>query len=159
MIRFLLGLLALSLGLAASTHAAAPDSTDAPHQVATFEAVVTIPVGHACMGGGIADAADVLDPLFVKGFVLLGGPEPVVVAALDWCQLNNDAYDRWREALADAAGTTRKHVMLATVHQHDAPICDLRAQALLDEVGLKNSLCDPAFHEKAVQKAARALRQ
>src|SRR3954453_18619167 len=76
------------------------------YRVATFEADVTIPIGHACMGGGIADAKAVLDPLFAKGFVPLGPGEPVVGVALDWCQLNNSAYDRWRQALADAAGTT-----------------------------------------------------
>jgi hypothetical protein len=87
-------------------------------RVAPFEADITIPIGHACMGGGVADAKEIVDPLFAKGFVLLGAGEPVVVVALDWCQCNNDSYDRWREALAEAAGTSLKRVMLATVHQH-----------------------------------------
>jgi len=127
-------------------------------QVATFEADITIPIGHACMGGGVADAKEIADPLFAKGFVLLGAGKPVVVVALDWCQCNNDSYDRWREALAEAAGTVPKHVMLATVHQHDAPICDLTAQRLLDQHGLKGWNCDPEFHEKAVRRAAAALK-
>ncbi|MCP4549334.1 MAG: hypothetical protein GY835_23010, partial [bacterium] len=54
--------------------------------VATFEADITIPVGHACMGGGVEDAKEIVDPLFAKGFVLTGAGEPVVVIALDWCQ-------------------------------------------------------------------------
>ena len=41
------------------------------YRVATFTADITIPVGHACMGGGIADAKEIVDPLFAKGFVLL----------------------------------------------------------------------------------------
>ena len=127
------------------------------YRVATFEADITIPIGHACMGGGVSDAKQIVDPLFAKGFVLLGGERPIVVAALDWCQCNNDSYDRWRDALAQAAGTTRRHVLLATVHQHDAPICDLTAQRLLDEQGLKGYNCDPEFHEKAVQRTAKAL--
>lgn len=132
----------------------------ASFRVATFEADITIPIGHACMGGGIADAREVADPLYAKGFVLLAdGEKPVVVAALDWCQCNNDSYDRWREALSQAAGTSPQRVMLATVHQHDAPICDLRAQALLDEVGLQKSICDAAFHEQAVQRVALALQK
>jgi len=133
-------------------------SKAAEFRVATFEADITVPVGHACMGGGIADAKVVLDPLYAKGFVFLGAGDPVVVVALDWCQANNRSYDRWREALAEAAGTVPARVMLATVHQHDAPIADLRAQELLDEVGLKGSICDPAFHEQAVRKTAAALR-
>ncbi len=138
--------------------------------VATFEADITIPVGHACMGGGVADAREIVDPLWAKGFVLVRLPQattpagatrflPIVVVALDWCQCNNDSYDRWRMVLAEAAGTEPRRVMLATVHQHDAPICDLRAQELLDQYGLKGWNCDPAFHERAVQRAAAALRE
>lgn len=164
-------------------------------EVCTFEAEITIPVGHACMGGGVADAKEILDPLWAKGFVLrpagiktTGGKPvqenqssagekqpggeglqppprgkaeafPIVVVALDWCQCNNDSYDRWREVLAEAAGTTRQRVLLAAVHQHDAPICDLRAQELLDQVGKKGWNCDPKFHEEALQRAAKALQE
>ena len=39
------------------------------------------------------------------------------------------------------------------------PICDLTAQRLLDQYGLKGWNCDPAFHETAVQRTAAALRQ
>ena len=130
----------------------------ADYHVATFSADITIPIGHACMGGGVADAKEVLDPLFARGFVLLGADQPIVIVALDWCQCNNDSYDRWRDELAKAAGTTRGKVMLATVHQHDAPICDLSAQRLLDEQGLQGYNCDPHFHERAVQTTATALK-
>jgi len=128
-------------------------------RVTTFSADITIPIGHACMGGGVADAKQIVDPLFAKGFVLLGAGRPIVVVALDWCQCNNDSYDRWRDALAEAAGTDRERVMLATVHQHDAPICDLTAQKLLDEQGMFKSNCDAKFHEEAVQRTAAALRR
>jgi hypothetical protein len=132
----------------------------ATFRIATFEADITIPIGHACMGGGIANATEVADPLFAKGFVLLpSNDKPIVVVALDWCQCNNDSYDRWRDALAEAAGTSRQRVMLATVHQHDAPICDLRAQALLDDLGLKGSICDQSFHEIAATRVAAALKE
>lgn len=137
----------------------APLAAQGAWRVATFEADITIPIGHACMGGGVADAREIADPLFAKGFVLLGAGQPVVVAALDWCQCNNDSYDRWREALAEAAGTVPQRVMVATVHQHDAPICDLTAQRLLDQHGLKGWNCDPVFHETAVRRAAAALKQ
>ena len=128
-------------------------------RVTTFSADITIPIGHACMGGGVADAKEIVDPLFAKGFVFLGAGRPIVVVALDWCQCNNDSYDRWRDALAEAAGTDRERVMLATVHQHDAPICDLTAQKLLDEQGMFKSNCDAEFHEKAVLRTAAALRR
>jgi len=128
-------------------------------RVAAFEADITIPIGHACMGGGVADAKSIADPLFAKGFVLSGHASPIVLVALDWCQCNNDSYRRWQEALAEAAGTTSERVMLATVHQHDAPICDLAAQKLLDQQGLPGFNCDPQFHEESVQRTAAALRK
>lgn len=129
----------------------------AEFRVATFEADITIPIGHACMGGGVADAKEIVDSLYARGFALLGAGEPIVVVSLDWCQVNNDSHDRWRDVLAEAAVTKRERVMLATVHQHDAPICDLTAQRLLDEHGLKGWNCDPVFHEQAVQRTAAAL--
>src|SRR5688572_1554556 len=147
--------LVLSFAAAAHLVAAPPPA----FRVAPFEADITVPIGHALVGGARIDAKQIVDPLFAKGFVLLAGPdggaaEPIVVVALDWCQCNNDSYDRWREVLAAAAGTSRQRVMLAAVHQHDAPICDLRAQAILDAVGLQRSLCDAAFHERAVRRVA-----
>ena len=135
-----------------------PAATRPVYRLATFSCDVTIPLGHACMGGGIEPAREIVDPLLAKGLVLLGPEKPIVIVAVDWCELRNDAYDRWREVLAEAAGTSRERVMLASVHQHDASVCDLTAQKFLDEVGLKNSLCDPEFHEKCVQRAAAALR-
>ncbi len=129
------------------------------YRAATFEADITIPIGHACMGGCIAPAKEIVDPLFAKGCVLLGAELPVVVIALDWCRCSNDSYDRWRDVLADAAGTTRQRVMLSTVHQHGAPTCDLTAQKLLDRYGLTGYNCDPEFHERAVQRTAAALRE
>ena len=117
----------------------------APYQLAVFREDVTIPLGHACMGGGISPATEIVDPLYVNGVVLSGPDKPVVFVAVDWCEIRNDAYDHWRDALAEAAGTDRERVLLANVHQHDAPVVDYEAQRLLDEVGLEESLCDVAF--------------
>src|SRR5262245_65488377 len=77
-------------------HSVGGSAQAAGFRMAIFEADITIPIGHACMGGGVADAKEIVDPLYAKGFVLLGAGEPVCVAALDWCQCNNDSYDRWR---------------------------------------------------------------
>ncbi len=126
-------------------------------QVATFRADVTVPIGHACMGGGISPAKEIVDPLFANGLVLLGPDKPVVFLAVDWCEIRNDAYDHWRQALAEAAGTERERVLLACVHQHDAPVIDYEAQRLLDEVGLQKSLCDVDFAKACVARVAAAM--
>ena len=146
--------LLVALGLFGSSSLSA-----AEYRLATFQAEVTAPIGHALMGGGIAPASEVVDPLDCIGVVLIGPDKPVIMAAIDWCELRNDAYDRWREALAEAAGTDRERVLFSCVHQHDAPIADLEAQRLLDEVGLVKSLCDVEFHEHCVRSVASALEQ
>lgn len=126
--------------------------------LATFVADVTPPIGHPCMGGGIAPVARIEDPLYAHGFAILGDAKPIVVAAIDWCEIRNDAYDRWRDALAEAAATDRERVLVTALHQHDAPIADLEAQRLLLQAKAKGSICDLEFHEKAVRRVAAALK-
>lgn len=128
-------------------------------RLSSFSAEVTPPLGHALMAGGIAPASEIIDPLVCKGVILIGDESPVVIAAIDWCELRNDAYDLWRDSLAAAAGTDRKRILLSCIHQHDTPIADLTAQRLLDEVGLEKALCDVEFHQAAVEKTAAALKQ
>jgi hypothetical protein len=127
-------------------------------RLATFSADVTPPLGHPCMGGGVAPAARIDDPLFANGLVLLGQGPPIVLVGVDWCEIRNDAYERWRTVLAKAAGTTPERVLVASLHQHDAPVADLEAQRLLEQHRAAGKICDRDFHEQAVQRVARALR-
>src|SRR5262245_9840370 len=131
----------------------------AKYRLARFSADITPPIGHPCMGGGIAPAREIVDPLFAHGFVLLGSDQPIVVVSLDWCEVCNDAYERWRRVLAEAAGTDPQHVLVSCVHQHDAPIADLEAQRILEAAHAKGNICDLKFHEKAVQRVARAVKE
>ncbi len=130
----------------------------ADYRLATFTADATPPIGHPCLIGNIKPATTIVDPLEARGFVLLGPDEPLVFVTVDWCEVRNDAYERWRTVLAEAAGTRPSRVLVACVHQHDAPLFDLRAQQLLDGVGLHKALCDADFHERTVQRAAAALK-
>jgi hypothetical protein len=111
------------------------------------------------MGGGIAPAKEIVDPLFTHGFILLGAGDPIAVVAVDWCEIRNDAYDQWRQAIADAIGTRRERVLLSCLHQHDAPIADLTAQKMLDDAKAAGSICDLAFHEKTIKRIAKAAKE
>lgn len=125
----------------------------------TFEADVTPPLGHRLLTGLRKPAESVDDPLFAKGFVLAPeGEPPVVYCSVDWAEIRNDAYDRWREALAEAAGTPRERVLVSCIHQHDTPLADLTAQKMLEEAGVDGQIIDPAFHERVVTSVAQALR-
>jgi len=147
---------AFSLLLIRDLNAADPQVEQPGFKLATFSADVTPPIGHPLLGGLSPRAAAVKDPLFIKGLVLLGAGQPVVFAALDWCELRNGSYDLWRSEIAKAAGTTAERVMLCCVHQHDAPYTDLGAQALLDEAGLPGAMFDRDFQAAAIQAAAQA---
>jgi hypothetical protein len=132
---------------------------DKAHRLAAFVADVTPPIGHPCMGGGIKPVEKIGDPLFAHGFVLLSDSKPIVVVAIDWCEIRNDAYERWRTVLAEAANTDRERVLVSAIHQHDAPIADLEAQRMLERVKAKGSICMLDFHEKAVQRVAKAMKE
>lgn len=152
-------LAAIGLGLANRSGAGA-DGEPKTFRLATFAADVTIPIGHPCMGGGISPAKVVVDPLEARGIVLMQeGALPVVIVVMDWCEIRNDAYERWRGVLAEAAATDRKRVLVSCVHQHDAPVVDLEAERILREHEAAGSVCDPEFHEAAVRRVAAALKE
>lgn len=129
----------------------------APLQIATFAADVTIPIGHRCMGILPTKAKEIVDPLETRGLVITGSGKPVVLVAVDWCEIRNGAYDEWRDTIARAAQTTRERVMVCSLHQHDAPVCDKEAQELLDRVGMEQELYDPEFHAACLQRITEAV--
>ncbi len=128
-------------------------------QLALFHADVTPPLGHRLLTGHRKPAEAVDEPLEARGFVLLpAGQPPIVVVSIDWAEIRNAAYDRWRTALAEAAGTTRERVLVSCIHQHDTPLGDLTAQTLLTAAGVDGQIIDLAFHETCVQRTATSLK-
>jgi hypothetical protein len=146
------------IGIVESLELCSPAGPAPDFRLATFSADVTVPVGHGMMGGAWL-SKKIADPLEAHGLVLLGHEQPIVLAAVDWCEIRNETYARWQEALAAAAGTIPERVMICTVHQHDAPVADLEAERILRERNLAGTVCDPKFHELAVQRVAQALRE
>lgn len=127
-------------------------------RLATFSADVTVPPGHGMMGGSWLSKT-VADPLSARGIVLSGESfAPVVFVSVDWCEIRNDALERWKTALAGAAHTRPERVMVCAIHQHDAPVADLEAERILRAHGCTGTVCDLAFHEQAVQRVAAAVR-
>ncbi len=126
-------------------------------KIAPFSADVTIPPGHRCMGILPTKAISVDDPLEAQGFVLTGHERPLVLLALDWCEVRNGAYDEWRDAIANAAGTVRERVLLSCLHQHDAPVTDSGAQQYLDKVGMDGELYDREFQADCIRRVIEAM--
>jgi hypothetical protein len=126
--------------------------------LATFTADITPPVGHPLCGGWIMEARAVDDPLFAHGVVLLGMGEPIVLCALDWCGLRNDAHLTFRQALAKATHTVPANVAVQCVHPHNAPFADTEAERLIQKGPKAASSLDLKFFERAVDKVAEAAK-
>jgi dienelactone hydrolase len=129
-----------------------------PVRVAVFQCDVTPPIGHPLCGGWIKPLEAVDDPLYAKGVVLEQGRERCVVCVLDWCLLQTTAHDLFRRKLAEAAGVPVDHVSVHTVHQHNAPIADIRAQELLAATPGGPPHLDLGFMTNATDRTAAALK-
>jgi hypothetical protein len=126
--------------------------------LATFACDVTPPIGHPLCGGWILPARVVDDPLRALGVVLLGMGQPVVLCAVDWVGIRNDAHLAWRRALARAAHTVPEKVALQCVHPHNAPFADLEADRLLEAAkGAPRSL-ELRFFERTMERTAAAVK-
>ena len=124
-------------------------------QIAPFVADVTPPLGSPI---GEKKALRIIDSLTARGIVLVGSGEPIVLCSVDWRNIENGATDVWRNALAQAANTSRERVAVHHVHQHDAPRCDFDTDHILSEYGLSGSYFDPEFAHLAIENTATALR-
>src|SRR5262245_39671370 len=126
--------------------------------LATFSCEVSPPVGHPLCGGWIEPVRAVDDPLRALGVVLMGPSSPVVLCAVDWCGIRNEAHLAWRQALAKAAHTTADRVAVHCVHPHNAPFADTEAQKLIEAAKGPISL-DLKFFARAVERTAAAVKK
>jgi hypothetical protein len=126
--------------------------------LATFACDVTPPVGHPLAGGWIEPVRSVDDPLRALGVVLLGMGRPVVLCAVDWCGIRNEAHVIWRQALARATHTVPENVAVHCLHAHDAPFADVVAQRLVEAVPGAPPSLDLKFFERTVRRTAQAAR-
>lgn len=131
--------------------------------LASFQFDVTPPLGHPLCGGWEAPAITMGDPLEAVGFVLLGAGKPIVICAVDWTGLLNEAHFAWRQALADAADTDPDRVAVHCVHQHDTPMVCLEAQRIVQGWPDVSPIADLGFFQECLDRAAgavdRALKQ
>src|SRR4051794_20230326 len=127
------------------------------YHLATFSCDVTPPDGHPLRGGWIEPVRGVDDPLKALGVVMSGMGKPIVLCAVDWCGIRNEAFRAWRKALADAAHTTPECVSLHAVHPHNAPFADVEAERLIAAAGAPHSL-DLSYYDDCVKRTADALK-
>lgn len=122
----------------------------------TFRCDVTPPLGHPLCGGWIAPATEIVDRQWANGVLLQGEGPPVVLVAVDWCEIRNAGHDQWRRAIGEAVGTPAERVAVQCVHPHDAPFADPAAEQLLRASGAVGSSLDLQFFDRSVREVARA---
>ena len=126
-------------------------------QLATFQSDVTPPLGHPLCAGWYPPAKGIADPLSALGLILVPDDQlPMVLCALDWAELSNGDYDRWRGELAGAVGTEAERVAVHCIHAHDTPWPDRDAQDILDAHGCPNIIMAGDWAEKVRAQAAQA---
>jgi hypothetical protein len=145
-----LGLIALCLGLTIGTSEAA-DALKA----GIFAIDASPPVGSPL---AYDPTKGVVHPLSCRGIVLIGKGQPVVLCAVDWIGIANDGQVEFRQALAQAAGTDPKRVVVHTLHQHDAPLCDFSADRMLAKHGINREITDASFARDVIARASAAVR-
>ncbi|MDA0747118.1 MAG: hypothetical protein O2954_11400 [bacterium] len=124
---------------------------------ATFHCDITPPVGHPLCAGWYPPATAIGASLSAHGLILIGeGEAPVVLCALDWAELSNHDYNRWREDLAAAVNTEPDRVAVHCVHPHDTPWPDRDAQDLLDAHNCPNVIMVGNWCEQARANTAAA---
>jgi hypothetical protein len=127
-------------------------------QLATFKVDITPPVGHPLCAGWYGTAAGVSDPIYALGIVLTGREAPVVLCALDWCEVSNLSHVRLREKLAAAAGTAPERVAVQSLHAHCTPWPDEEAERLVAQQPGVPHVMDPAWIEQTFDRIAAAAR-
>jgi hypothetical protein len=151
-------LLSITIVLASLVAIVDPPKTqaDEPIKLAWFDVDATPPVGSAMAYQPVRRVDELT--LRCRGIVLLGAQDPIVLCAVDWIGIANEGHDAFREALANAAGTTPQRVAVHALHQHDAPGCDFTAEKIIEQLQVQGySRFDGDFHRKVIQKASQAI--
>lgn len=142
-----------SLVLPTFAHAARRPSL----KLAPFRFDVSPPEGHPLCGGWIKPVVGMDDPQEAIGLLITGAGDPIVICAVDWTGLLNQAHRRWREALAQAAGTTPDRVAVQCVHQHNAPFVCLETEAIVSAQADLSHNVFLDFFERCLERGSGAV--
>jgi hypothetical protein len=144
-------------GLLIAQSSASPAKPAAVLRVATFDVDATPPVGSMLAYDPVTNHWEL--GLRARGIVLLGAAEPIVLCAVDWIGIANEGHDAFCSALARAAATSPRRVVVHTLHQHDAPDCDFSAERILNEAAVGPRQFEGRFQRQVLADLERAVRE
>jgi len=126
-------------------------------KIAVFDVDATPPVGSLLAYDQMATAWDL--GLRAKGLVLTGAGDPIVLCAIDWIGIANESQDAFKQTLANAVRTVPERVVVHSLHQHDAPICDFGAEKMLKAMGIAPESFDGAFARELLGRLEKAAKE
>lgn len=98
--------------------------------------------------------------LSLGGVVIIGDGLPIVLCAVDWIGIANEANTELRRLVAKGAGTTIDRVSVHSLHQHDAPRCDFTTAAIMAHYGVDSSSSfDVPWARDVFRRAGDAVQQ
>ena len=97
--------------------------------------------------------------LRAKGIVLTGAGAPIVLCAIDWAYIANESQHVFKHTLAEAVHTDPKRVVVHTLHQHDAPICDFSSEKMLNETGMNTYGVEGDFARAFLMRLRKAAEE
>jgi hypothetical protein len=147
----------LIAGLFAYPSALTATGAEPALRVASFQCDVTPPLG-AAIYSSYRPLETIEHPLLAKGIVLEDGDQRYVLCSMDWCEVCNGTHFRFREQMAEAAGTNASRVAVQTIHQHTAPMGDGDALQLLEEVENAPPHLEPSFFDAVADRLAAAVK-
>ena len=106
-----------------------------------------------------APTRKILDPLTSRGIIIHSDKDPIVLCAVDYLGIANEALELWKESLAEAAGTTSDRVWVSALHQHDGLRCDLTTEDVLTSYGLGGTRYDVATIHDAIRRTAKVVKK
>ncbi|MDD5677287.1 MAG: hypothetical protein PHW60_04750 [Kiritimatiellae bacterium] len=127
-------------------------------KLAMFQTDATPPLKAPLCIGLVKPAKKIAAPLTVRGILITGAEDPIVICTVDWVEIGNGGHDFWRKILAEAAGTTTERVAVHTHHPHDAPSYCFSRNELADLQSVAGIMEDTSFAENTARAAAAALR-
>lgn len=125
-------------------------------RIATFDADVTPTTGSLLTYDPMIGVGEV--SLRSRGYVLTGVGDPIVICAVDWIAIANEAHDAFCQALAEAAGTNPDRVAVQALHLHDAPCADFTLAKILTDAEREPREYDPVITQPGIDRTITAVK-
>jgi hypothetical protein len=152
---FILLLPFINFGLGADALVSPAATPGAGLRLAVFDIDATPPIGSMMAYDPVTNKWDL--GLRARGLVLLSAGQPIVLCAIDWIGIANEAHDLFCTRLAQAAATSPDRVAVHTLHQHDAPDCDFSAEKILKDAQLEPRQFESSFQRQTLSQLEQAV--